>query len=174
MSTSRKVTRGEIYYIKSFPTTGSEQRSGRPAVIVSNNENNTFSLTYEVCYLTLKDKPNLPTHVHVDRGPCRGSTILCEQISTISADKLGDYMCRIPDEIEVDLDRAIAVSLGLSSSKPCTDKPSKDHRDDEIIQLKCELQVAYERLQAFDSVRFKADMYEKMYNDLLERLVKKG
>ena len=36
------MKRGEIYFIKrNYTETGSEQRADRPAVIVSNNNNNT-------------------------------------------------------------------------------------------------------------------------------------
>ena len=50
---SMSFKRGEIYYIESsFATTGSEQRPGRPAVIVSNDKNNEHSTTAEVVYLT--------------------------------------------------------------------------------------------------------------------------
>lgn len=114
MSTlTRKLMRGEIYYIKNFPTHGSEQRSGRPAVIVSNNENNAHSEVVEICYLTLKKKNPLPTHIFIDSGPCINSTVLCEQITSVSVDKIGDYMCRIPEHLEEALDNALGASLAL-------------------------------------------------------------
>ena len=79
------INRGEVFYITSkYNTVGSEQRSGRPAVVVSNNLNNEHSECIEICYLTLQDKKPLPTHIKVDRGQCINSTILCEQITTIS------------------------------------------------------------------------------------------
>ena len=38
------INRGEVFYITSkYDTVGSEQRSGRPAVVVSNNLNNEHS-----------------------------------------------------------------------------------------------------------------------------------
>ena len=40
------MKRGEIYYIEStYRETGSEQRGGRPAVIVSNDKNNETNPT---------------------------------------------------------------------------------------------------------------------------------
>lgn len=42
------MKRGEIYYIEStYRETGSEQRGGRPAVIVSNDKNNENSEVVE-------------------------------------------------------------------------------------------------------------------------------
>lgn len=43
------MKRGQIYYIESnHQEIGSEQRAGRPAVIVSNDKNNENSTTVEV------------------------------------------------------------------------------------------------------------------------------
>lgn len=195
---NRKVMRGEVYYIKSFPTSGHEQKSGRPAVIVSNNENNATSGTYEICYMTLQDKPKIPTHVFIDRGPCINSTILCEQVTTITKEKLGDFMCRIPEHLEEKLDKALAVSLGLVTERArcavfsVVGNPAPQEMLDEvksleydISSLKTELDlvnIERDNLEArFNIVgeslkvaEAKADMYERMYNDLLDRLIKKG
>ena len=73
------MKRGEIYYIEStYRETGSEQRGGRPAVIVSNDKNNENSEVVEVVYMTTKPKNDLPTHVFI-RSALSPSTVLCEQ-----------------------------------------------------------------------------------------------
>lgn len=46
------IKRGDIWYIESGYSVGSEQRAGRPAIVVSNNRNNQYSGTVEVVYLT--------------------------------------------------------------------------------------------------------------------------
>lgn len=201
MSTTRKVMRGEVYYIKNFPTVGHEQRSGRPAVIVSNDENNANAGTYEICYMTLKDKPKLPTHVFVDKGPCINSTILCEQITTVSEEKLGDFMCRIPEHLDSELDKALAISLHLTTERAkcaistrgniayqATPQVVMDELTalkNENVALRHELDLAKDAnttikekniaiRSELDSANAKAEMYERMYNDLLDRLVKRG
>ena len=51
----------EIYYIQSYGNErGSEQRAGRPAIIVSNDKGNQSSSTVEVVYLTTQPKHDLP------------------------------------------------------------------------------------------------------------------
>jgi len=81
------MKRGQIYYVRSnYREEGSEQRGGRPAVIVSNDKNNANSNTVEVVYMTTKPKTDLPTHVYIESA-LRPSTLLCEQISTVSADR---------------------------------------------------------------------------------------
>lgn len=184
----KKFARGEVYYIYPFPTVGHEQRSGRPAVIVSNNENNAHSGVLEVCYLTLKEKKEMPTHVLVNQGPCKDSTILCEQVTSVAVDKVGDYLCFLPDELMDEVNEALCVSLGLSPYCPT----ETDSRDVQITSLKHENKHIYEELNkalkelelakdanstikenAF-SFKSKAEMYERMYNDLLDRLVNRG
>lgn len=105
--------RGEIYYIESYYTTGSEQRAGRPAIIVSNEKNNEHSSTVEVVYLTTQPKHDLPTHVTV-RGTGRDSIALCEQITSVAIERLGEY-CGVCNKQELTaIDTALMISLDLS------------------------------------------------------------
>lgn len=46
------INRGDIFYVNPSETVGSEQRSGRPAIIVSNPLCNEHSPVVEVVYLT--------------------------------------------------------------------------------------------------------------------------
>ncbi len=110
-----RVKRGEVWYIEKGYSVGSEQRSGRPAIIVSNDKNNTYSTTVEVVYLTTKPKQDLPTHVTI-RSLNQISTALCEQITTVSMERLGNY-CGTLTDLEIDeLDAAIKISLGLPAA----------------------------------------------------------
>lgn len=60
--------RGDIFYIaNSGHVVGSEQRSGRPGIIVSNDLANKHSPNVSVVYLTSQEKKPLPTHVDVIR-----------------------------------------------------------------------------------------------------------
>lgn len=74
------IRRGEIFYIaRGGATNGSEQFADRPAVVVSNDENNKHSGVIEVVYMTTQPKTDLPTHVTV-RSTGRLSTVLCISI----------------------------------------------------------------------------------------------
>lgn len=199
MNDLNKISRGEVFYITSrFDTVGSEQRSGRPAVIVSNNINNEFSPVVEICYLTLQEKTELPTHVFVDRGACVNSLILCEQITSVSKDRLGDYMCKLPDDIMDAVDKALIESLGLnyiveresgkSSAISVLSKGSSSNTSDKVVEeykQKIEALEAEnkELTKARDSLLKKSDsadnskqeakLYKKMYEDLLDRVLGK-
>ena len=179
------INRGEVFYITSkYDTVGSEQRSGRPAVVVSNNRNNEHSECIEICYLTLQDKKPLPTHIKVDRGQCINSTILCEQITTISKERVGDYMCRLPDDIMDAVDKALTISLGVDylfdGNTPVSTSTIPDDKDAQIkeliYRLNCtmkELAAAKEANETIKEKAAKAVMYEQMYKDLLDRLTRR-
>ena len=179
------INRGEVFYITSkYDTVGSEQRSGRPAVVVSNNLNNEHSECIEICYLTLQDKKPLPTHIKVDRGPCINSTILCEQITTISKERIGDFMCRLPDDIMDAVDKALTISLGIDylfdGSAPVNTSTAPDDKDAQIkeliYRLNCTMKELAAAKEANETIKEKADkavMYEQMYKDLLDRLTRR-
>lgn len=195
-----KISRGEVFYITSkFDTVGSEQKSGRPAVVVSNNMCNDTSPVIEVCYMTLQVKKPMPTHVFVDRGQCINSTILCEQITSVSLERVGEYMCTLPDDIMDAVDKALVVSLGLdyiieqetkksvtpASTPSPTNKP--EPAAEATAKMKAEITALEmqnkELIVARDSFRDKAEQasvfereaetYKKLYNDLLDRIMRR-
>lgn len=109
--------RGDIFYITPFYTvTGSEQRAGRPGVIVSNDANNKYSPNVEIVFLTSQEKKPLPTHVPV---MCRvPSTALCENIQTVSKDRLSTFIKSCTTKELKNIDNALRVSLGISDFSP--------------------------------------------------------
>jgi mRNA interferase MazF len=107
--------RGEIYYIDldDEEGVGSEQSGSRPAVIIQNDVGNTYSPTVIVATITSsKVKKNIPTHMVIDLQ--KVSTILCEQIKTVSKNRLKDKMGELSKEDMTVLDDKIKISLGLS------------------------------------------------------------
>lgn len=179
--TDVKISRGEVFYITSkYDTIGSEQKSGRPAVVVSNNIGNENSSCVEICYFTLQEKAPLPTHIYVDSGPCVNSTVLCEQITTVSKERLGDYICRLPDSVMDKVDVALKISLGLDSE---VEKVYVETDDDGLTNanlslskenraLREELREVSDRYAKAKEKAAQADLYKAMYDNLLDRLIK--
>ena len=196
MNDLSKISRGEVFYIVSrSDTVGSEQKSGRPAVIVSNNMCNEFSPVVEICYLTLQEKQKLPTHVFVDRGTCINSIILCEQVTSVSKERLGDYMCTLPDDVMDAVDKAIVVSLGLEyiieQETAITSKPAKTEIPKTTLEELDKLRAKVNDLETFnkelitardslmkkvegaESAKQEAKIYKKMYDNLLDKVMGK-
>ena len=108
----KDIRRGDIYYVENHQSVGCEQRAGRPAVVVSNDMNNQHSTTVEIDYLTTQPKTNLPTHTAI-AGLRSPSITLCEQITTVSVERLGNYCGHVTDAEMEGIDAAMRISLGL-------------------------------------------------------------
>ena len=146
-----EVTRGDMYYIENAKITdNASYEGGRPAIIVSNDQNNKFGQYVEVVYLTTQDKKPLPTHVQIMSS--LPSTVLCESIYTINKDRLGTFIRACTEEEMQEVDKALAISLGLEFSE----EPEKTVMQEDT-KTKTELEV-----------------YKKLYSELLERLIKNG
>lgn len=140
------VSRGDIYYVqKDVTAQGSEQSAGRPAIIVSNNKANNNSEVVEAVYLTSKIKSDLPTHVIV-QGTGRASIALCEQISSICVDRIGDFIGRISDREQEKIDQALRVSVGLPEA----------YKNDRCC------------------IEAERDFYKNAYESLLDKLITRG
>ncbi len=118
------IKRGDIYYIRDTrQSVGSEQRADRPAVIVSNNTNNKHSGVYEVVYMTTQPKTDLPTHFII-ASALKPSTVLCEQISSVYEERIGEWIGTLtPDEMKT-LDQCLAVSIGIKAAGNTEDTES--------------------------------------------------
>ena len=151
-----RVKRGEIYYIEkspSFAASGSEIYAGRPAVVVSNDANNDNSSVIEVVYLTTQPKRDLPTHV-VIRSSKKNSIALCEQVTSVCEDRIGDYIGTCTDLEMQQIDIALAISLGIDTERSSSAETHDATSNEAIIKLETERNV-----------------YKQLYERMLERTV---
>lgn len=143
--------RGDIFYIYKQPAYGSEQEAGRPGVIVSNNTNNHFSNVLEVVYLTTRHKPELPTHVEITANGV-SSTVLCEQVNSVSVNRIGDYITSLTDAEMKPIDDALMASLGLDRPAPKIYSPIQPEGSSDLV------------------VKTERDLYKHLYEQLLEKI----
>lgn len=115
----KEVCRGEIYYIAGSSVTGSEMGGSRPGIIVSNDVGNKYSPVVEVVYLTTKPKKPLPTHVQIFSADM-ASTALCEQVDTVSKDRIQNWMGMLTEREIQRVNEALGISLGLNVVDPGT------------------------------------------------------
>lgn len=91
------------------------QSEGRPVVIISNNSANKFSSAVTVMPLTTAVKKDLPTHVKILMLDGKTiSTALAEQIRTVSADSLVDYVGTLEETKMTEIEGAILKALGFT------------------------------------------------------------
>lgn len=143
-----EVYRGDIFYIATGGYVGSEQKAGRPGIIVSNDTANKHSPNVEVVFLTSQEKKPLPTHVEV---VCKvPSTALCENIQTVAKERLGDFIRSCTTSEMKKIDNALLISLGMEAPKA--------------------IGGTQESMQTIETER---NLYKTLYEQLLDRMLVK-
>ena len=112
-----KFTRGQVWWINAAkydvdPLSHIQQKD-RPYLIVSCDENNRISPTFNAVPITKQDKNPIPSHVTYTIGD-KQNTILCEQIRTFDMDDLGRYCYVLDDKIMKKVDEALASQLCIN------------------------------------------------------------
>ena len=169
--------RGDIFYVKwrnpnGDEAVGNEIQAGRPAVIVSGDIGNASNSNVTVVYLTSQEKRPMSVHAPVI---CKvPSTALCEQIYTVSKERLSEYVRTCTDEEMRGIDAGICCALGL---KPVYMLPNNEHireLEAEIERLKEELEETEETRQAVvtgnDMMLARAQAERDVYKGLFESL----
>ena len=117
MATFPKVfpRRGEIYDVDFGSPRGSEQAGRRPALVVSNDVNNQRSPVVIVATITKTiPKKAYPFNVPLPAGILPlGGTIYCGQLLTIDKTRLLRHRGELDAPKIADVNRALAVALGL-------------------------------------------------------------
>lgn len=197
------IRRGEIFYIaRGGASCGSEQYADRPAVVVSNDENNKHSGIIEVAYLTTQPKTELPTHVTI-RSTGRVSTVLCEQVTSVSVERVNNYIGQVSEQEMKKIDIALMISLQLDGDSKShkqyneTIKKQQEEIDGlkkeiEQVQQECDDRIAEieqeaavyveenrkvaESRESEDIIKVKTerDTYKQMYESLLEKIMRGG
>lgn len=194
------IHRGEIFYISRGGASprGSEQYADRPAVVVSNQQNNEHSGTVEVVYMTTQPKTDLPTHVTI-RSTGRPSTVLCEQINSISVERIGSYIGEVSEREMENIDIALMISLQLDGNAKTSKKYAETIKEQQEIidrltrenealtafKMKAEEMVTEEAKEAENVNNETAgealirawserDVLKTMYENLLEKLIERG
>lgn len=166
------------------------QDTGRPAVIVSNNDINESQNMVEVAYLVEKPNESLPTHAKVR---CHlPSTALCEQVVSVSKDRIDGFIRTCTDEEIEKINKGLSISLGITESddtmaeklKELTDSLSEAQRINdglrnrikEEIDKQQELekqlsQIETENTDETIKVAAERDIYKDLYMKLTEKLI---
>jgi mRNA interferase MazF len=112
--------RGQIHWVDFDPIKGSEQGGRRPAIIVSNEiANQHSSVVVVVPMSTAPQKRAYPQNVafHATNPLPEAGTAYCGQVRTVSKDRLDGYRADASTEQMALIDKALAVALGLRSSR---------------------------------------------------------
>ena len=112
----KAIRRGDLFYADLNPVVGSEQGGIRPVLVIQNDVGNHFSPTVVAAAITSrKAKNSLPTHILLENVPGLAPTslLLLEQLRTIDRQRLRGYIGRISKEKMLEIDAALAISIGI-------------------------------------------------------------
>ena len=112
----KAIRRGDLFYADLNPVVGSEQGGIRPVLVIQNDVGNHFSPTVVAAAITSrKAKNSLPTHILLENVPGLAPTslLLLEQLRTIDRKRLRGYIGRISKEKMLEVDVALAISIGI-------------------------------------------------------------
>lgn len=113
----QEVKRGQIVMLDLPTVSGSVQNGLRPCVIISNNKANKFSPNVIAVPLTSKNKKDMPTHYALQPSKVNGlkvtSTILAEQILTVSKNAIKRVIGVVEDQHIDNVNRIIKESISL-------------------------------------------------------------
>ena len=112
----KAIRRGDLFYADLNPVVGSEQGGIRPVLVIQNDVGNHLSPTVVAAAITSrKVKNSLPTHILIENVPGLAPTslLLLEQLRTIDRKRLRGYIGRISKEKMLEVDAALAISIGI-------------------------------------------------------------
>lgn len=109
-------SRGEIWLVDLDPTRGHEQAGRRPVLVISVNLFNHGPAELAVVLPITTREKGIPFHVPVnssESGLKTKSFIKCEDIRSVSKERLTSYLGRVPQEIMEAVEDRLRILLGL-------------------------------------------------------------
>lgn len=163
-----EINKGDIVWVENNKVTGSEMAGTRPAIVVSNNKANQYSPVVTVVWLCSNERKPLPTHCTVKA--LKLSTAVCENVTTVSKERIGGYI-RTATEDEVDaVDRCLRIHLDLVERRTkaeILDRQHPENIDEMVAILGISPVIGYLRCKVFEH-RGDARKSEWYMNKLLE------
>jgi len=108
----------------------------------------------EMVYLTTKPKHDLPTHVSI-KSLSRESIAICEQITTVAVERIGQYHGRVSSSEMAALEQAMLISLDLKARHLSAD----------------DSQIVSELTDQLSEAKTRCEVLQQMYESLLSRVV---
>jgi len=113
------LRRGQLYWIAWEPGRGSEQRGRRPGLIIQCDPFNASQRYTNTIVAAISSAAHpVPVHVTLEPSESNGlrtrSYVLCEQILTISRERLEDYIGELDVQTMAQVDTALKRILALT------------------------------------------------------------
>ena len=114
----KQPKRGEIYFLDFSPSKGREMKGPHPALVIQNDIGNKVgSLTIVAAITSNLKVAELPVGILIkpkESGLPHESVVHLGQIYTIDKERLENFVGALPEHKINEVDKAIAISMGLS------------------------------------------------------------
>lgn len=178
----KELHRGDVFFYLKPDAVGGEiqTKGGRPCVIVSNERQNLSSYNcVTICPITSEVKTqsvNVPVHGKVVHG-----TILCQQITTVTRDRLTSFVEELNETVMDKVDEALREHLQLPPFATKKELKAAANSQPEPAQEEVQEQSTTQQDDGYaaqlekDLVEAKTerDLYKKLYDALLDKVVNK-
>ena len=157
-----EIKRGDIFYAK-LNGVGSVQCKIRPVMVLSNNLNNKYAPTLQVCPLTSKNKNNLPIHFDLEGfGLNKKSTFLAEQLTIIDKTQLVSDRIGTVDEITLKrAEKAISIQLSMIHIEGVKDS---------LLSMRMDKQLKKEIINLLKTIRNLEELISSTENDMFIKI----
>lgn len=158
--------RGEIYFIDKFnnsESVDSEQRQGRPYLVISPNRMIVNARGALCVPLTLQEKVPMATHCKIEASG-KTATVLCEQIRYIDEQYFASYNGTATDEEMAEVEKCILAAVGISSP----DTPHPQLGTDTLSRATIKIQELERQLKEKEKEIERLKIKEEAYISLIK------
>lgn len=161
-----EIKKGDIFWVENSRGAGHETTGTRPALIVSNDVGNQNAPVVSVVWLTSQEKRPMPTHCEV--MALERSIALCENITTVSKERLGGYIKTATESEMERVDGCLRIALDLVDRRTKEQhlEERKENIDEMVAILGVEPVIGYLRCHVYQSEGGKKDYYMRKLNEL--------
>jgi competence ComEA-like helix-hairpin-helix protein len=154
--------RGEIWWFSSGYRIGSEMREGRPAVIISDDAGNESSPVVNCAMLTTRPKEQSIYPKTENSG--RPSWIVTNQIYTYDKQRALEYIGKLSESEQTELDRCLCQVLGL---QPMAEAVEAEDDDEFVPEYDDRVEELEERVTELTHA---GKVWEKLYAKALDEI----
>lgn len=149
-----EILRGEVYWVSVDDSIGSEQQTGRPALVIGTRGASEMHDSYIVAYMTSRGYGSPYTPAVFVNG--MKSRVICNQLRTLDRSRFTKYMDTLTNEEMSRVSGALACAIGVKApSKTVVEElEPKNNDNEELVNLRTEV-----------------TMWKQMYKKVLDQLV---
>jgi mRNA interferase MazF len=107
------ILKGHVYWVNLDPAIGTETKKKRPAVIISNNIQNSLAKRFIIAPVTSNHEKIYPFEVFLNIKE-QGAKIMLDQIRTVDFKRLNGFICHLSYKEILEIDKAIKLVLALN------------------------------------------------------------